>query len=206
MQRCMPAGVACECKAPPSLLVPCGRTLPPPSTSGMSQPVPPSRPPHPHPHPTHPPPPPLFIVVTYTADRLKPNKKKTFKGHVTAGGHGVLFRFFPFVHYIVQCTESVLFPLFRCGWHASATCGLRADKHTCMALGTTAACPAAAAQQWPLLHMLPFVLGQVKLAGRPPYGRAPHQCPRPCPLATPSPSPVQATPARWASPGTLASS
>lgn len=27
-----------------------------------------------------------FAVVTYSADRLKPNKKKTFKGHVTAGG------------------------------------------------------------------------------------------------------------------------
>jgi len=28
----------------------------------------------------------LFLaVVTYSADRLKPNKKKTFKGHLVAG-------------------------------------------------------------------------------------------------------------------------
>jgi hypothetical protein len=27
----------------------------------------------------------LLAVVTYSADRLKPNKKKTFKGHIIAG-------------------------------------------------------------------------------------------------------------------------
>ena len=32
-----------------------------------------------------PPPPPRFAVVTYSADRLKPNRKKTFKGHLVAG-------------------------------------------------------------------------------------------------------------------------
>ena len=29
---------------------------------------------------------PCLAVVTYSADRLKPNKKKTFKGHLVAGG------------------------------------------------------------------------------------------------------------------------